>query len=523
MSFPDEDNIVNYYPLEKIQLIHSKLIDHKVELLNNFREFYDNLEVIAPDVANFRKNYKNKGKVLGNNWRRKNRFKRKDLEKYLTNSYVKQLPDNNIDKIRRTVISNLNKLNEKKFTIIVKEFIDQLEELMYSDTYDVINREIMNKVHDDTYYVALYGKLIKELIINKKWQKKMFNVIENNNKQFYWTLNKLEGGNEEFFGPFSSVDEALDDAMENNNYKLSFCKFLQSNFKNRSSYQDEIFNTDDNYDLNIYAKNKYNNFLRLIFSCVEYGIFGIRLIHHALMQLISTKELDQFAYLYELLNKSRYKLNAANVKFYEEKLDVVLKTTVISPKTKFKLQEFFKLHFKNSNSFEALALASPGSSPPNSPVKPVVMKKNSESRNMDCILNEYPINNDYEIAKDLFSKIKNYSLFYEKYIIVLLEGKESEQVPLIELLGKLWEDFGEFAGEFGSFIDNNLVNIYGEYEVDYPNSKDLFMKLMNDWLVRELVNKDDFLKNLRSKKSEDEDEKYNIELFNDNILDNLTH
>ena len=44
MSFPDEDNIVNYYPLEKIQLIHSKLTDHKVELLNNFREFYDNLD-----------------------------------------------------------------------------------------------------------------------------------------------------------------------------------------------------------------------------------------------------------------------------------------------------------------------------------------------------------------------------------------------------------------------------------------------------------------------------------------------
>ena len=59
-----------------------------------------------------------------------------------------------------------------------------------------------------------------------------------------------------------------------------------------------------------------------------------------------------------------------------------------------------------------------------------------------------------------------------------MEGKESNQGPLIELLGKLWEDFGEFAEEFGSFIDNNLVNIYGEYEVDYPNSKDLFMKLM---------------------------------------------
>ena len=40
------------------------------------------------------------------------------------------------------------------------------------ETYNILNNEILNKVSTDTHYIGLYAKLIKELIINKKWQKK---------------------------------------------------------------------------------------------------------------------------------------------------------------------------------------------------------------------------------------------------------------------------------------------------------------------------------------------------------------
>ena len=49
--------IEHYYPLERIAFIASKLEDdaYTAELLNNFKEYYDNLEVKCPDVNNFRK------------------------------------------------------------------------------------------------------------------------------------------------------------------------------------------------------------------------------------------------------------------------------------------------------------------------------------------------------------------------------------------------------------------------------------------------------------------------------------
>ena len=105
--------IEHYYPLERIAFIASKLEGNgiTVELLNNFKEFYDNLEVKFPDVNNFRKNGRFMGKhTKPNTWKRKSRFKRKDLEKFLTHSYVKQIPENNIERIRRIIITNFNKL-----------------------------------------------------------------------------------------------------------------------------------------------------------------------------------------------------------------------------------------------------------------------------------------------------------------------------------------------------------------------------------------------------------------------------
>ena len=260
--------IEHYYPLERIAFIASKLEGdgYSVELLNNFKEFYDNLDVKFPDMNNFRKNGRFTGKhTKPSNWRRKSRFKRKDIEKFLTNSYIKQLPENNIEKIRRIIITNLNKLNEKKFTIIVKEFIDQLEGLMYYESYEILNQEIFNKIHTDTYFISLYAKLVKELIINKKWQKKMFNIVNNKEGQYYYSLNRMvQKDDEEYFGPFDSMEDAMEDAMESHNYRLSFCTFLEYNFKNRSIYQQEIENSEDNFEMNIYSKNRYNNFLKFL-------------------------------------------------------------------------------------------------------------------------------------------------------------------------------------------------------------------------------------------------------------------
>jgi hypothetical protein len=236
----------------------------------------------------------------------------------------------------------------------VKEFIDHLEEQMFYETYDIINAEIMNKVMTDNHYIDLYAKLVKELIINKKWQKKMFNIVNNKDGQYYYSLNRMvQKEDEEYFGPFDSSEEAMDDAMDSHNYKLSFCTFLEDNFKNRSTYQQEIENSEDNFEMNIYSKNRYNNFLKFLFSTFESGIFNEKVIHHILLQLILTKEIEQFIFLFDIINKSSvHKIDKINIQFYENKIIDLLPQLRLSAKTKYKLQEYFNIEIKNSNIFD---------------------------------------------------------------------------------------------------------------------------------------------------------------------------
>jgi len=518
--------IEHYYPLERIAFIASKLErdDNTVELLNNFKEFYNNLEVKFPDMNNFRKNGRFMGKhTKQNSWKRKSRFKRKDLEKFLTHSYVKQIPENNIERIRRIIITNLNKLNEKKFTIIVKEFIDQLEGLMYYESYEILNQEISNKIHTDTYFIGLYAKLVKELIINKKWQKKMFNIVNNKDGQYYYSLNRMvQKDDEEFFGPFDSTEEAMEDAMESHNYRLSFTTFLEDNFKNRSAYQQEIDNSDDNFEMNIYSKNRYNNFLKFLFSTFENGIFNEKVIHHILLQLLLTKEIEQFIFLFDIINKSAaHKLDRSNIQFYESKIIILLPQLRLSAKTKFKLQEYFKIEVKTSNSFDLLASLS---SNENTEEKEPPKTSKEVDRNMNCIISEYPVNQDYENVKKMFARVTNYASFYNAIIQEILDVTDTKREYLLDLLNKLWNDYGKFGEEFESFIVKKLINDYSNLESDYPNCRKIFHKLILMWIEVNSLDSNginDFIKKLTDLHSEDEDEMYSIEQFNEKITQSI--
>ena len=505
------------YSLDTINGLFADLVGQTFPLLNNFVEFYEKLEVKLPENINFRRGkfFNKNGKP--NNWRRRTRIKGKELEKFLETSYVKLETSNNRDKMHKAIISHLNKLNDKKFTIIVKEFIDNLEELMFAETYDILNEEIMKKVYDDTHYIGLYAKLVRELVINKKWQKKMFNVVVNKSGQFYWSLNRIEEeGDVEFYGPFGSQEEAVEDGMHMINFKKRFCGYMQDMFKGRSVYQRKILETKDSFDMNIYAKNRYNNFLLMIFRLVEQKCFNESILHHCLLHLIETGELEQFVFVYDMMYKNRMKMNATNRQFYEEKVNNCLKNHKITPKTRFKLQDYFTLETYSTNSFETLAALS---SEENTEVSPVV-RSNMEV-DVDGLLNEYCSNENMEDAKSEFRKIgeRGWKMFYGKFIQIALE-KDKQEV-LKPLLYNLWDGDENFGRYFGEYVQTNLVNLYGEYEMDYPLCKQLFLELIGEWLSREFTKREEFVNGLLNKKTEDEEESYNIELFNENITNGI--
>jgi hypothetical protein len=360
---------------------------------------------------------------------------------------------------------------------------------------------------------------VKELIINKKWQKKMFNIVNNKDGQYYYSLNRMvQKEDEEFFGPFDSTEEAIDDAMESHNYRLSFCSFLEDNFKNRSAYQQEIENSEDNFEMNIYSKNRYNNFLKFLFSTFESGIFNEKVIHHILLQLLAMKEIEQFIFLFDIINKSTvYKLEKTNNQFYENKIIDLMPQLRLSAKTKFKLQEYFKIEIKTSNAFDLLASLS---SNENTEEKDSPKTTKEVDRNMNCIISEYPVNQDYENVKKMFTKVSNYSSFYNAIIQEILDVNDATREYLIELLNKLWNDYGKFGEEFEGFIVKKLMSDFSNLESDYPNCRKIFHEMILAWInvnSMESSGINSFIKKLKDIKSEDDDEMYSIEQFNEKI------
>jgi hypothetical protein len=293
---------------------------------------------------------------------------------------------------------------------------------------------------------------------------------------------------------------------------------LEDNFKNRLSYQQEIENSEDNFEMNIYSKNRYNNFLKFLFSTYENGIFNEKVVHHILLQLISTTEIEQFIFLFDIINKNTtHKLDKSNIQFYENKIIALLPQLRLTAKTRFKLQEYFKIEIKTSNAFDLLASLS---SNENTEEKEPLKTTKEVDRNMNCIISEYPMNQDYDNVKKMFAKVSNYSSFYYAIIQEILDVNDTKREILVELISKLWNDYGKFGEEFEVFLIKKLMSDFSNLESDYPNCRKIFHELILMWINVNSMEPDvinGFIKKLFELQSDDDDEMYSIEQFNEKI------
>jgi hypothetical protein len=378
----------------------------------------------------------------------------------------------------------------------------------------------------DNHYIDLYAKLVKELIINKKWQKKMFNVIHNTSESddygFYWCLNRLDMSYEsEFVGPFDTEAEAVDDALKQYNYKAPFCAYIEDKFRGREVFLNEIMETAEEFDMNIFSKNKYSNFLKMVYWTVDYGIFNSKVLHYSLLTLLDSSDVEAFALMYEFTMANKLKFNKDTQNFYEERVNVVIQSVQLIPRIKFKLQNFFKLKLKSSNIYDVLAVPSSEENSVNDYIRVDINKKSMNEQNIECIIAEYPITQDYDASVELFRSLTapdDYPAFISKFIYAVLDSKESVSNHLVEMFKMLVRDFEEFSVAFGDFICGRMVQLYAEYEVDYPKCGAIFGNIIRSWITLGKVDREAFLVRLRSKEITDEDEKFNMELFQENVV-----
>ena len=483
--------IEHYYPLERILILAKQYEGETLNLLNNFQDFYENLEVKPPINNNFKKNF-NKN---GYGWRRKCRFKSRDLEKFMKQKYEKNVPQTDDERIRRMIISHLNKLNESKFTIIVKEFIDDLEEVKFIELYDILCDEILNKVELDNHYVYLYAKLVHELIINKKWQKNIINVLKSENG-IYWTYNRISEEEEEFVGPFDDEKECYDDALNQKSFEHIFINFMQNKFVNRGTYLSEINKSKDTYDVNHYHKQRYTNFLNFIYQNVVHKILKEGILHHCLIQLLENNDIESFVILYSSIKN--VSMSVKNV--YSGKVKKFMDMGEVNIKVKFKLQDLFGFEVNTNNRFEKLMVESTESD--------VSEENTSDNREVIGLFNEYLNMEGEEDVLKVLGRIEGNEELVVNMIENLLTCRKQDLDSYFELVRILFELREGFRGDFKVVFLRDILKNYSDYVVEYPNARKIFERIFTLW--GEEIVRDDLVNLLES---EDEDEKFSVEEF----------
>ena len=185
------------------------------------------------------------------------------------------------------------------------------------------------------------------------------------------------------------------------------------------------------------------------------------------------------------------------------------------------MQEYFKIEVKTSNAFDLLASLS---SNENTEEKDSPKITKEVDRNMNCIISEYPVNQDYDNVKKMFAKVTNYSTFYNTIIQEILDVNDAKREYLIDLLNRLWNDYGKFGEEFEEFIMRKLMSDFSNLESDYPNCRKIFHDLILLWIDSNSMEPsgiNNFINKLRELQSEDDDEMYSIEQFNEKITQSI--
>jgi hypothetical protein len=178
---------------------------------------------------------------------------------------------------------------------------------------------------------------------------------------------------------------------------------------------------------------------------------------------------------------------------------------------------------KHSNAFDILASLSSNENTGENEVSSKTVGK--VDRNMNCIISEYPVNQDYENVKKIFTKITDYSSFYNAIIQEILDVNDLKRQYLMELLGKLWNDYGKFSEEFEKIILKRLMNDFSNLEVDYPYCGKIFSELIVIWMKMNLLDSigiSSFINKLNDNSSDDDDEMYSIEKFNEKITGSIS-
>jgi len=276
-SFTFFKNLIDNYQLDSYL---------NTNVINNITLFIDNMyskeEFTAGNTSSVsysnQKNFYNKRKKFSFYY--KNKFDK--IEKNTDTVFEKvniTYSTNNIDKINFLIRSNLNKITNDNYELIIKDLINDIIDFNSNynsngdiDVFNILSSELINKSIIDQKYQYLYIDIILNLNMNNNFISNILIIKNNNNKYYYKFLDND-------VGPFNKKNDCYTESMKNNIFLKYILKNLNQIYLNKDIYIDDQCN--DN------KKKKYLfNFYELLSKMFIKKIINIKILNILFIKLL---------------------------------------------------------------------------------------------------------------------------------------------------------------------------------------------------------------------------------------------
>ena len=201
------------------------------------------------------------------------------------NAWTPSIPKDDIDKIKKTIKSILNKITEKNYNSLIETLICEINKFTICDILDIIAVEVIDKIIYDSNYHEIYIKICDRIWSLTDWHENLITIIINDeNNKFYWYKNTISSESNKINGPYNNEDEI----RKYTNTSMNFKSILVDNLQSKFEQIDELIKKSNETDINDDIRYKYR---RNIFSIIEFigKMYNKKIISDVIIHLMILK------------------------------------------------------------------------------------------------------------------------------------------------------------------------------------------------------------------------------------------
>lgn len=218
--------------------------------------------------------------------------KKKAYKRFNSKSKWKpEIPKNDIDKMKKTIKTIINKISDKNYNILIETLICEIKKFKTVNILETLVEEITKIIMNDQKFHDLYFKICEKITNLTDWHENLITIILDENSNFYWYENIIDDKDPKLNGPFENEHIIRIHTNKYINFKYYLANHLQKQFNLRDEFISKSKTDDD--DVRYKNRSKFFNIVKFIGKLYKKKYLNEYVIHQVIQTLLLYKTNDK--------------------------------------------------------------------------------------------------------------------------------------------------------------------------------------------------------------------------------------